>query len=453
MSVSSALADLAERAAAIELQEVPVPLREYAALVFADTVGVIMAGTIQEEMAALLGATTLLGIHRSSSRRPHPVVLSPGYPAAPPVIAAMINSAAATTLELDEGVRPTGHPSAHIVPAVLAAGQAGGNGGAEVLEAFLSGYEVAARLFEALELKPTVHPHGNLGTVGAAVAVARLRGISPAAAALAAAALPVSGTWEACYEGATMRSFYTGLGAATAITATELAGSGFTGTVASISGRTNGISRRIRDLGALTAAIDPSELRIASNYLKLHSACALSHSAIDAVLSMGRLDPAQVRDIEVETCERSMRLARSSAGNPLSARFSLPYAVAAAAIFGRASQEVFLPDDAVAELASRVIVRSSPAMSARWPEALPARVTVNLLTGTRLQRHVDNPRGHFTNRPDPEAVRQKFLQLSWAQRAPELHTRLLGIAQEENVFGLFVETSGRTRAPKPRPQG
>ena len=168
---------------------------------------------------------------------------------------------------------------------------------------------------------------------------------------------------------------------------------------------------------------------------------------------MGRLDPAQVRDIEVETCERSMRLARSSAGNPLSARFSLPYAVAAAAIFGRASQEVFLPDDAVAELASRVIVRSSPAMSARWPEALPARVTVNLLTGTRLQRHVDNPRGHFTNRPDPEAVRQKFLQLSWAQRAPELHTRLLGIAQEENVFGLFVETSGRTRAPKPRPQG
>jgi 2-methylcitrate dehydratase PrpD len=445
-SVRSALVDLAERSCALELDDVPAALRDHAAVVFADTVGVIMAGTTQQEMAKLLAGSTLLGIHRSSSRRPHAVVLSPGYPAAPPVIAAMINGAAATSLELDEGVRPTGHPSAHIVPAVLATAQACGNGGEETLTAFLSGYEVAARLFEAFELKPSVHPHGHFGAVGAAVAVARLRRVSPSAAALAAATVPVLGTWEACYEGATMRNFYTGLGAATGVAAADLAASGFTGSLAALTGRASGISKGIRDLAALTDAIDASRLRIAHDYFKLHSACALSHPAIDAVLAMGPLDLHQVRDIEVETGERAMRLARASVGNPLSSRFSLPFAVAVAVKHGRAGPELFSADREVAELASRVTVRSDPEMSAKWPEQLPARVTVNMANGQTRRHQVDNPRGHFTNRPDAETMREKFLQLSWAPRAPELYSRLLDIASERDVFGLFAETAGRSRS-------
>ena len=40
-------------------------------------------------------------------------------------------------------------------------------------------------------------------------------------------------------------------------------------------------------------------------------------------------------------------------------------------------------------------------------------------------------------------MREKFLQLSWASRAPELYSRLMDIASEKDVFGLFVETAGR----------
>jgi 2-methylcitrate dehydratase PrpD len=439
-SVQDAIADLAERAGALQLRDVPSAAQKHAALVLADTVGVIMAGTTQPELAALLKSSKLLGLGRSASRRRRSIVLSPGCPSAPATTAAMINGAAATCLELDEGVRPTGHPSAHIVPAVLAAAQALGSTGAEVLAAFLSGYEVAARLFEALELRDDAHPHGHLGAIGAAVAVARLRGVSPAAAAVAAGTLPILGSWEACYEGATVRNLYTGLGASTGVAAAELAASGFVGSLASLSGRRSGITRRVRRIEALTDPVDPSSLRVAGNYFKLHSACALSHSAIDAVLEMGRLDAGCVRTIEVETCARALRLARPSAGNPLSARFSLPYAVATAIVHGGSGPGDFDPDPKVAELAGRVRIRVDPVMTAAWPAELAARVTVRFVDGQTLRRQVVNPVGHATRRPNRAVLNNKFRRLVWVPRAEELYQRLCAISSEDDVYSLFLDS-------------
>jgi 2-methylcitrate dehydratase PrpD len=441
LSVQDAIADLAERAGALRLRDVPPAVQAHAALVLADTVGVIMGGAMQPEMAALLKGSKLLGLGRSASRRRRSIVLSPGCPSAPATTAAMINGAAATCLELDEGVRPTGHPSAHIVPAVLATAQTIGSTGAEALAAYLSGYEVAARLFEAFELRDDAHPHGHLGTVGAAVAVARLRGASPSAAARAAGTLPIRGSWDACYEGATMRNLYTGLGAATGVAAADLAASGFVGSLASLTGRRSGITRRVRSVEALTDPIDPSSLRVAGNYFKLHSACALSHSAIDAVLAMGHLDATGVRTIEVETCARALRLARPSAGNPLSSRFSLPYAVATAIAHGRAGPEDFDPDPQVAALADRVRVRADHVMTAAWPEELAARVTVHLVDGRTLRHEVANPVGHAKKRPGKAALEEKFRTLTWAPRADELYRRLCAICSEADVYGLFLDTS------------
>lgn len=445
-TLRQAVCDLAERASALSLESVPSALADHAARVLADTVGAIMAGTTQPEMAALLGSSTLLGIQPRSPDRRLPLVLSPGCPAAPATTAAMINAAAATALELDEGVRPTGHPSAHVVPAVLAAAQALGSTGSEVLAAYLSGYEVAARLFEALELRDDTHPHGHLGAIGAAVAVARLRGVSPSRAALAAGTVPILGSWQACFEGATMRNFYTGLGAATAVAAADLAAAGFVGSLSSLSGRGSGIAPRVRRIEALTDPVEASSLRLAGNYLKLHSACALSHSAIDAMLAVGPLSPSLVRTIDVETSARALRLARPSAGSPLSARFSLPYAVAVAALHGRAGPLDFESDPAVDELARRVTVRADEALTAAWPEQLATRVTVHLVDGRTVRREVANPVGHATRRPGNKALFEKFRDIVWVPRPEELYERLLGISAEPDVFGLFVDAAGERRA-------
>src|SRR6202030_1661799 len=94
-------------------------------------------------------------------------------------MAAFLNGTAGTMLEIDEGNQfARGHPGIHVVPAVLAAAEELGSSGSDVLLAIALGYEIGSRVGIASKLRVTMHPHGTWGTVGAAVAVARLHGAS-----------------------------------------------------------------------------------------------------------------------------------------------------------------------------------------------------------------------------------------------------------------------------------
>ena len=94
--------------------------------------------------------------------------------------AALINATAAHALDYDD-VALAGHPSAVLVPAILAAGEPLGVSGMTALRAYLVGYEVWAEL---LSREPSPyhvkgwHPTAVLGTVGAAAAVAHLHGLN-----------------------------------------------------------------------------------------------------------------------------------------------------------------------------------------------------------------------------------------------------------------------------------
>jgi 2-methylcitrate dehydratase PrpD len=51
---------------------------------------------------------------------------------------------------------------------------------------------------------------------------------------------------------------------------------------------------------SLDSPVDPEDLRISRTYTKLHSACALSHSALDTVLVLGPLPaPEEVEGVAV----------------------------------------------------------------------------------------------------------------------------------------------------------
>src|SRR6202035_864533 len=95
-----------------------------------------------------------------------------------------------TTLFRSDDVSLDGHPSAVLVPAILAQGEASGSSGAEMLTAYIAGYEVWAEL---LAREPTPlhrkgwHPTAVLGPVAAAAACAKLRGLDAAATATAMA--------------------------------------------------------------------------------------------------------------------------------------------------------------------------------------------------------------------------------------------------------------------------
>lgn len=436
-------------AASLALEDVPERAERHAARVVADTLGVILAGAGKPEVRALArggGRDERMGPWAGGGPSQ---VLVPGLPGADAAFAAYVNGTAGTFLELDEGFRPTGHPCVHVLPAALAAGQALRVSGRALLAAVISGYEVVARLFEAYRFTYPLHPHGHFGAVGAAVAVARLRGVDPVEPAAVASTLPLLPVWQSCTEGATARNAYAGTAASMGVMAGRLADAGFRGARGAQRVAFGELVGELVRPERLAEPVDPEDLGICRNYMKFHSACALSHSALDAVLGLAsRPEPEQIESVVVETVTNNMKIAVQARPNELSTRFSLPYAVAAALVHGHTGPAAFVPDAEVARLAERVEVRVDGELERSWPEASPALVRVST-RGDELTARVDNPRGHHANPASDADLRQKFLGLVCdvqdgagrpAKRISEveaLYERLLGIADFEDVSRLF----------------
>lgn len=419
-------------AAGLSLDHVSPETREHAACVIVDTIGVALGGGKRPEIQSFVRGEEPLFTPLSGGDAQ---LLVPGLPGTDPATAAFVNATAGTFLELDEGYRPTGHPAMHVVPAALAAAQVLRSTGREFLVAVLAGYEVTARLFEAYRLTYPLHPHGHFGAVGAAVAVARLRNADPEEPAAIAATLPLLPVWQPCYEGATARNAYTGTAAMIGVNANRMAASGFTGSREAQKVAFGEMVGELVNPGVLTEPVDPENLRITRNYLKLHSACALSHSALDAVLTLGPLSAGEIESVEVETVSNNMKVSRLARPNDLSTRFSLPYAVAAAIVHGHTGPEAFVPDKRVFELAERVEVRTAEDLEDAWPAAAPARVTVRLRGEERAHR-VDNPRGHHANPVRPEELRNKFMTLA-GKNADSLYERLLALEEVEDMARIL----------------
>ena len=103
--------------------------------------------------------------------------------------AAWINGAAAHALDYDD-VALRGHPSAVLVPAILAEAESLKATGAQMATAYAAGYEVWADLQRRdpdQHHEKGWHPTGIFGAIGAAAACASLRGLDPETATQAIA--------------------------------------------------------------------------------------------------------------------------------------------------------------------------------------------------------------------------------------------------------------------------
>lgn len=411
--------DPVRAAVRVRLADVPEPARRHAVRVVADTIGVIVAGGRRPEVARLADGGPLSGSWRAEAGAQ---LLVAGGGRAEAERAAFLNATAGTFLELDEGYRPTGHPAIQVLPAALAAAQVTGASGRDLLAAFLAGYEVTAALFERYRLRYPLHPHGHLGAVGAAVAVAVLRGVDPVPPARVAATTPLLSTWQPCFEGATTRNTYTGHAAASGLAAHRLAEAGFTGSRDALDAAFGELAGQVGNAGP---DVDPASPRITRNYLKLHSACALTHSALDALAELPAVPPETVDRVLVETVANNLKVDRPAAGNDLSTRFSLPYSVAAALAHGSTGPDAYRYDPGVAELASKVTVRAADDLDAGWPDRAPARVTVEA-GGHRYTATVDNPLGHHSRPAPAQRLDEKFRSLV-GEHADAVRDRLLAL--------------------------
>ena len=131
-------ADLGRFVSELRLESIPEQGRAIAKTGFIDCFGVMVAGA-REPVVGLVDRTlagrTRRMAPRSSPRGRRKVA-----------DAALVNGVAAHVLDYDD-VSLDGHPSAVLVPAILAQAEASGASGAEMLIAYVAGYEVWAELF------------------------------------------------------------------------------------------------------------------------------------------------------------------------------------------------------------------------------------------------------------------------------------------------------------------
>jgi len=339
--------------------------------------------------------------------------------------AAFVNGVLAHSLDYDDTHLPSVlHPSASVVPAVLAYAQAKNLSGRDVIRAIAIGLEVCIRLgmagYDRKTQNSTYFEHGQhatsiCGAMGAAAAVGALAGDAATIAnALGVAASMASGIIECNRTGGNVKRIHCGWAAQSAVSAVELVELGLTGPPTVIEGRFD-TEEITRGLG--------TEWVIPDIFFKPYPANHFTHAAVDAAAALRRAgithqDVAEfilgVPSANIRTIGEPIEVKRRPE-TAYMAQFSGPYAVAAG-ILGGGGLEVGLDDytDELAqdpqrrEIMAKVSVVVDERCSDIFPMQFPAVLTARLHDGRVVVEEVFANRGGNRNPLSFDELSTKF---------------------------------------------
>jgi 2-methylcitrate dehydratase PrpD len=391
-------------------------VRQRAKDVILDTVGVILHGN-RTDYLRRLAISLSSGVECKGS-----TVFGWGYEL-PPHEAAWINASGGTVHELDEGHRyAKGHPGIGIVPTVLALAQKMNLSGAATLNQIIFGYEFSARISQAIgKLKLDFHPHGTWGTLGAAFAAARTIGLSGEQlenAVFSAASLSMVSGRAAVTSGASIRNMYAGFAVLNGMLCAEAASAGIAAPVEAFASFRNIISLKPFKSYELVSFVG-KPFEITRNYFKRHAACAHVHAALDAfvrAMEDSNLIGNKIRSVKVETYPEAAALCDWKNLTPVSAKFSIPYAISARIVSGETGPCAF-ENDMIERVRrsgwlDRIFVVEMENSADLLQDLRPARVTLTLNDGSKASAMVQIPRGHFDNPFDNGFLEDKFRYLT-----------------------------------------
>jgi 2-methylcitrate dehydratase PrpD len=415
---STQLDALVTFAAGLSFDDLPAVVVGRAQWVWRDTIGVILGGMAAPEVRTLAqhaldqhpGNTPLLGFEGRTQ----------------PEWAALVYGTAGTTLEYDEGhAFARGHAAVHAVSAALALADETVSG-QDLLTATVVGYEIAARVGVAAQLRSAVHPFGAWGVLGVAAVRAKLAGF-PAVEMRGvldlAASYAIAPSFNSAYAGANVRNTFAGFVNHNGLLAVEMYRAGFRGTPDAIQTAFGEILGEAFDEDALVERLG-ERYEITRGYFKPYSACRYSHAAVDAVLALPTtVHPDAVQQITVETYATAAKLSDPRPATSLAARFSVPYIVAATVIDGNAAASSFTEDairrEDVLGLAKKVRVIEDNHLTQLAPGTRAARVTVDL-GHEIISAEVMGSKGDPDQPMSEEELQQKYNRLT---AALPVHTR------------------------------
>ena len=320
--------------------------------------------------------------------------------------AALVNGTAAHAFELDD-FGGCGHSGAVVTPVVLALSASRKLAGREALLALLAGYDLAARVLEgAGGYRPHNdlgwHSTGTCGSFGAAAAAARALALAPAgfADALGIAGTFTGGIWAFLADGAMTKRFHPGKAAENGLSAALLAAAGMTGPRHVLETQWGGFFSTYSPGIATPAATLHGlgrEFRIDRSGMKPYACCRGLHAGIDALLQIlaeTGSDSRSIARIMVHgNAQFRLQFDRLEPTNLLDAQFSMQYALAVAAVSGRATLDQFDPprtgDPEIRRLmAATTLLENRVITAGDYPP-----IEVLFSDGRRLERHVQFAKG------------------------------------------------------------
>ncbi len=412
-----ATAQLAEFIVKARWEEVPAAALEAAKRAILDSIGVMLAGSVEPP------ARIVQRLAEAEGGAPLATVL--GTPIRTGgVWAALANGTAGHALDFDDtNFAMIGHPSVPVLAAALAAGELALGDGRALLHAFLVGFEVETALGEVVN--PTQYERGfhatcTLGTLGAAAAAVKLFELDPVQArhALAIAASQASGLKE--NFGTMTKPLHAGHAARSGVLSALLAREGFTASEIALEGPQG----YFPVLGTRTADPAPTLARLGAPWkiltsgvaVKPYPSCACTHSIIDAVLELRkahRLEPEAVQEITVGVAAPVPHmLIHHDARTGLEGKFSAEFCAAAALVEGRVGIATFTDqktaDPRIRAVMGKVRMVVDSTIPADQERHAWTRITVRLTNGRTLEIPPREVRGHPTVPVSPEALRAKF---------------------------------------------
>lgn len=317
---------LAEHARALTYADIPSEVRVWARQCLLDYLACTLAGSQDELSAILLAELVEQGGMQAATVVGHDARL-------PATSAALVNGASSHALDFDDvNLAMPGHPSVAILPALLALAEGRGSSGADVLTAFVAGYELQCRVGRAIAPGHYdvlgFHSTATVGSFGSAAACAHLLGLD---AQRFVTALGIAGTQAAGLKsmfGTMCKPLHAGKAAYHGLLAAKLASRGFTSRVdvlECVQGFARTHSPDFHPERALETP--PGGWYIRSNLFKYHAACYMTHAPIEAARKLRAqhgVTPDRVERIRLRLDEGSDRICNiPKPRTGLEAKFSL----------------------------------------------------------------------------------------------------------------------------------
>jgi len=448
-----------------DISKIPVEAREIAKRAILDCLAVALAGSRDRT------ARIMIQFLQDMGGRAKATVWGKNFKTSSP-LASLANGTFGHALDYDDINRTMrGHPTVPVLPAAMAVGEELQASGKEVLEAYLIGFEVEAKLGRGLNphlFENGWHPTAILGAMGAVAAAAKILRLSPERIcfALGIAASEAAGLRQ--NFGTMTKPFHAGQAAMNGVVAAKLAQRGFTANGRIVEAKLGyahafagpekyDLKRIVANLG------NPFDILSPGVGFKRYPSCARTHPAIDAMLEMVSENDIHPEDVEAIACFGSYTtpqlLIHSRPQTALEGKFSMEFCMALALLERKVELSQFkdkkVQDAKIQDMIKKVTFSIRPDLNALESSGNPS-TTVRILmkNGREFVQTVDEAKGTPENPLTPEEVRNKYRQCTkGVQSRKEMEKTIEIVENLENLKRISTLTNllSGTASPHPLP--